>query len=97
VAGRTRTKARPKGTGRVAREGRVSPRSTGTRYTPPIPRTKKRSPRWLPLLFLGLLVVGIVIILINYLNLLPGGASNWYLLAGLGLICAGFIIATQYH
>jgi Cell division protein CrgA len=81
----------------VAREGRVSPPSTGTRYTPPIPRTKKHSPRWLPLLFIGLLVAGIAIILLNYLNLLPGGASNWYLLAGLGLICIGFITATQYR
>jgi hypothetical protein len=97
VAGRTRTKARPARSGRVAREGRVSPPSTGTRYTPPIPRTKKKSPWWLPVLFLGLLVVGIVVILVNYLDLLPGGASNWYLLLGLGLICAGFITATQYR
>jgi hypothetical protein len=48
-------------------------------------------------LFLGLLVAGITVILINYLDLLPGGASNWYLLAGLGLICVGFITATQYR
>jgi hypothetical protein len=42
-------------------------------------------------------VAGITVILINYLDLLPGGASNWYLLAGLGLICVGFITATQYR
>jgi hypothetical protein len=39
-------------------------------------------------------VVGVVI---NSLGVLPGGASNWYLLLGLGLIAAGFVIATQYR
>ncbi len=36
-------------------------------------------------------------ILLNYLSVLPGGASNVYLLGGLGLIVAGFIVATRWH
>jgi hypothetical protein len=31
------------------------------------------------------------------MGILPGGASNTYLLVGLGMITAGFITATRYH
>jgi hypothetical protein len=44
-----------------------------------------------------LLGLGMVIIVINYLGVLPGGADNKYLLVGLGLITAGFITATRYR
>ncbi len=45
----------------------------------------------------GLLGAGLVVIFLNYLGLLPGGVSNAYLGAGLGAICAGIIVATQYR
>lgn len=45
----------------------------------------------------GFLALGVLIIIINYLTLLPGGASNWYLLAGLVLLAIGFWIATRYQ
>jgi hypothetical protein len=76
--------------------GRVTPKSTG-RYTPPVPREVKVSPRWVPVLMGLLLVVGAGVILLNYLNVLPGSVTNWYLLAGLGLISAGFVTATQWR
>jgi hypothetical protein len=41
--------------------------------------------------------LGMVIIVVNYVGVLPGGASNWYLLVGLGLITLGFVTATQFH
>jgi hypothetical protein len=44
-----------------------------------------------------LLGLGSVLIVINYLGLLPGGTSNTYLLVGLGLILASIIIATQWR
>ena len=44
--------------------------------------------------FLGL---GVVVIIANYLGLVPGDTNNWYLLVGLGLILAGIITATQFH
>ena len=44
-----------------------------------------------------LLGLGIIVILTNYLGLLPGGAKNAYLLVGLGLITGGFITATRYR
>jgi hypothetical protein len=76
--------------------GRTTERKSG-RYTPPVPRAKKVSPRWVPVIMLTSLVLGVIVVVINYLGVLPGGASNWYLLLGLGLIAAGFVIATQYR
>lgn len=89
-----------------ANRGRTTPKGTrsdvraGTpsgRYTPPIPREQKVSPMWVPVVMFGCLGLGVLIIVLNYLNLLPGDASNGYLLVGLALITVGFITATQYH
>jgi hypothetical protein len=44
-----------------------------------------------------LLGLGVVVILLNYLELLPGSVSNWYLFGGLGLILGGILVATQYR
>ncbi len=76
--------------------GRVTPKSTG-RYTPPVPREVKSSPRWVPVLMGALLALGSLLIILNYVDVLPGGASNAYLLVGLGLITGGFIAATQWR
>ena len=87
------------------RGGRVTPKGGGgrytpppsARYTPPIPKEMKVSPRWVPVLMFVLLGLGIVTILCNYLGVLPGGAKNSYLLLGLALITGGFITATRYR
>ncbi len=84
----------PKGTA----PGRPAP-STG-RYTPPSPKLEKPSPMWVPVLMFGLLLAGALMIVLNYLGVLPtasGEASNWWLLGGLGLISLGFVTATQYR
>jgi hypothetical protein len=83
----------PKGT---KTPGRVTP-TQSQRYTPPIPKEMKVSPLWVPILMFACLGVGMLMILTNYLGALPGGASNGYLMGGLGLITVGFIIATRYH
>lgn len=69
----------------------------GGRYTPPIPRAQKVSPTWVPVLMFTLLGLGVLTIILNYVNLLPGDANNGYLVLGLGLITGGFITATYYH
>jgi hypothetical protein len=80
-----------------APSGRVTPKPTG-RYTPPVPRSEKVSPRWVPILMFGSLGVGMVVILANYVSLLPGDEpSNMYLLLGLVFITIGFITATKFH
>lgn len=90
----------PKGT----KTGRAAPAPSG-RYTPPIPKAQKVSPRWVPPLILGLLLLGALVIVTNYLGVLPvptghgikQQASNWYLLLGLGFITGGFITATTWR
>lgn len=68
------------------------------RYTPPVPRSEKVSPVWVPILMFACLGVGMLTIILNYVNVLPGpDPSNVYLMIGLGLITVGFITATKYH
>lgn len=76
--------------------GRVTQKGSG-RYTPPVPKAVKVSPPWVPILMGTLLALGAIIIILNYVSVLPGGASNAYLLVGLALITGGFITATQWH
>jgi hypothetical protein len=83
-----------KGTAKGA-QGRVTPKAG--RYTPPVPKDVKVSPRWVPVLMGGFLLLGALIILLNYVNVLPGSVTNWYLLVGLALITAGFVTATQWR
>jgi hypothetical protein len=78
--------------------GRPDDRTGHGRYTPPVPKYEKVSPPWVPALMFTLLILGGLVIVLNYMNLLPGEeSSNWYLLLGLGLITGGFATATQYH
>ena len=96
--------ASKQGPGGAARKGRSAsgravappPKASG-RYTPPIPRSNKVSPRWMGPLILALLIVGALTIVLNYFNVLPAGPSNWYLVGGIVLIAGGFVVATQYH
>jgi hypothetical protein len=95
------------GPGGATRKGRSSGRATGRgagrpstatgRYTPPIPRSVKVSPKWMGLLILALLILGAFVIVFNYFDVLPASPTNWYLLGGIGLIAGGFVVATQYH
>ena len=45
----------------------------------------------------ALLLTGCVVVIINYIGLLPSGAHNRYLILGLIEICAGFVFATKYR
>ncbi len=96
-----------KGPGGSSRKGRATGRATGRavktpppsdRYTPPIPRDKKVSPVWFGPAILALLIIGGLLIIVNYLaHVLPGSPSNWYLLGGIAMIAAGFVAATRWR
>lgn len=87
----------PKGGAKGGDASAAVPPTSG-RYTPPVPKEYKVSPVWVPILMGVLLGLGMIVIVFNYLGLVPGGeASNWYLLAGLGLITGGFVVATRWH
>ncbi|MDQ3957568.1 MAG: cell division protein CrgA [Actinomycetota bacterium] len=66
------------------------------RQPPPKPKPKT-SPLWVGALFFTLLLVGAVIIISNYLGLLPTENQQWALWYGLGLIAGSFVVATQWH
>ena len=72
-------------------------REVNKRYTAPIPKSVRHSPRWFGPVLLVLLVVGLLLIVGNYVGILPGGTSNWYLIGGLVGIVVGAMMATQYH
>jgi hypothetical protein len=103
------TKAKAKaGPGRATKKkgksvrGRTTPQASreairNDRYTPPIPKKTKVSPRWMGISIIALFVVGVLIIILNYGNVLPGGVSNWWLVAAIGSIFAGLMVATQYR
>ena len=68
-------------------------------YAPPPTKPKpKASPRWYGLLVIGLILLGVAIIVLNYADfLLPGGTQQHWLWIGLGIIGAGFIAATRWR
>lgn len=80
-----------------SRIGRYTAPEQSGKYTPPVPRTVRKSPRWFGPAVLLLLILGVLLILLNYLTVLPGAVSAWYLVAGLVVIFAGFVMATRYH
>jgi hypothetical protein len=88
---------------RKIERGRVTPKggpvsTPSSRYTPPVNRKiDMPSPQWVPVLMFALLGLGILVIILNYVSLMPGDVSNWYLFLGLVLILGGIITATQYR
>ena len=72
-------------------------KSKRSRYTAPAPKNKAPSPLWVPVVMFALLACGTLVIIVNYLGLLPGEQQNRYLLLGLAQITAGFVMATFYR
>ena len=69
------------------------------RYQPPPRKKRKPSPKWFGPTILGFMFAGVIVIVLNYLGLMPGtqGATNLYLFVGLGLIALGFAASTQWR
>ena len=96
-----------RGPGRAQKKsGRVTPSSKGgaasgsvqsNRYTPPIDRSTKVSPKWLGIVIIAMFALGVLVVILNYANLLPGGVNNLWLVAAIGCIFVGLLLATRYH
>lgn len=94
-----RTKEAP---GRVtpsadSRKQAVTGTSASGRYTAPMPVDYRHSHWLVPTFMLAFFACGLLMIVLNYISLLPSAPSNWYLLGGLGLIICGFAVSTQYR
>ncbi len=80
--------------------GRTTPSGgsvTSSRYTPPVPKNVRTSPRWMGIAIIVLFLLGVLIVILNYSDLLPGGVNNLWLIAAIAAIFAGLIVATRYH
>jgi hypothetical protein len=69
--------------------------SQSSRYTPPVPRSVKESPTWLPIMMLVFFGIGVLAILARYL--LSDQVGNWLVFAGLAFVLAGLYTATKWH
>jgi hypothetical protein len=88
-------KATPKASNRKTVGRYVEPMARG-RITAKRPVSDDHSPRWYGLMIVGLLGLGMLIIVLNYLDVLPGSVSSWYLVVGLAVMFSGFYLATRY-
>jgi len=93
-------RAQKKG-GRVTAPTKAAAGGSGSvqssRYTPPIDRSQKVSPAWLGVLIIGMFALGVLIVILNYAGLLPGGVNNAWLIAAIASIFVGLLLATRYH
>ena len=96
AAGSGPGKASKRGRSATGRAASSKERVASGRYTAPTPQSAKVSPPWWGPVFLILLVIGVLVILLNYLSVF-GTPSGWALLIGLVIIAAGFAMATRYR
>jgi hypothetical protein len=72
-------------------------RSKRIKKQPPPKAAPKQSPRWVGAVFFTLLMVGVIVIIANYVDLFADGAQNSRLWYGLALISGSFMVATRWH
>ena len=80
-------------------------KSKRRRYTPPPKPKPKPSPRWIPVVVLALISLGVVDLILYYLAGTTGSGlfgflnrwTTWPLISGFVFIAAGFGLATQWR
>jgi len=102
----TSKRVTPKGGGQAGGAAKKAKGQTGddaglasSRSTPPGGQgayAKGPSPWWVPTLMFGLLIIGALVIITNYMGVF-GEAANTRLVIGLAFILGGIITATQYR
>lgn len=78
------------------RKSAANRRPTPPKRVDPV-QEKGPSPTWYVVLMFGLMGVGVLIILANYITLLPGSPTNTWLLIGLAGIAGGFGMTLNYR
>ena len=82
----------PKSKGRRKPKHRSQP-------TKPEPTKNKESPTWYVALMFGVMAIGALVVILNYIGVFTGGdgARSIYLYSGLGLIGVGFVMTLNYY
>ena len=76
-------------------KGRRKPKRT--EHTPPPPKDVKVSPTWYIVLMSVLMALGVIIIILNYIDLMPfDDPINW-LYVGLLSIAVGMVMLLNFH
>ena len=87
--------ARPKQTSRITPKGT---RPEGVRAPEKdLQASIGESPAWMGWLIVGLFLVGIALIVSNYLSWLPGSPDSAWILVGLGFVLGGILTATRWR
>lgn len=77
-------------------KGRRKPKRVHAIAAPP-PKDDKSSSKWYVAAMFTLMAIGVVVILLNYIGIFPGGTDNNYLYMGLGAIAVGFLMTLWYR
>ena len=101
ATGRTTPKGTRPGEARLASHGHAtehggSGRSVeaSSRYTPPVSHAEIESPRWVPILMMVLIGLGVITILLRYIIWQD---TNLPVLVGLAFLLGGLYTATKWH
>jgi hypothetical protein len=77
-------------------KGRRKPKRRAP-VAPPPPKEDKTSPTWYVALMFSLMAIGAILIILNYLGVLPGGSDSKWLYSGLAGIGVGFLMTLNFH
>jgi len=57
----------------------------------------KESPTWYVAIMFGVMAIGGLVVILNYIGVVPGGTASIWLYSGLGLIAVGFVMTLNYY
>lgn len=80
----------PKSKGRRKPQSRPQPAQAD-------PKKHKESPKWYVALMFGVMAIGALLVILNYIGAVPGGTDSKWLYSGLGLIGVGFVMTLYYY
>ncbi len=87
--------ARPKNTSRITPKGTRPEGQAPPRV--PIASGPGASPAWMGYLIGIAFLIGIILIVSNYMSWLPGAPSSGWILGGLGFVLVGIVTATRWR
>ena len=78
-------------------KGRRKPKQNPQAAKPESQSKHKESPTWYVALMFGVMILGALVVILNYIGAIPGGTASRWLYSGLGLIGVGFIMTLYYY